>query len=166
MIEEWKDAVGFETLYEVSNYGKVRHADSKVEIGGSINSYGYRAFHLSKDGKRFTGKGHRLVAMAFIPNPSKYRCVNHMDGDKDNNSVDNLEWCTHEVNNKHARQELAIDFSKKFVVQTTMDGAFIAIWSSVNRAASTLGFGGTPITSCCLGTAYSAYGYCWKYIGI
>lgn len=161
-MEEWRDVAGFEGLYEVSNFGRVRHKNGQ-EIGGSLNSYGYRAYSLFKDGKRYTGKGHRLVAEAFIPNPEGKRSVNHKDGDRDNNFVENLEWATHGENVKHARQELSIDYSVKPVVQSTSNGNVVAIWLNASIASRLLGISSQLISACCRGTAKSTGDYSWRF---
>lgn len=161
-MEEWRDAVGFEGLYEVSNYGGIRHKHGN-EINGSINSYGYRAYSLFKNEKRITCKGHRLVAEAFIPNPEGKRNVNHKDGDKDNNFVDNLEWATHGENEIHARSKLCIDYSAKPVVQLTPSGDVIAIWINATIPARLLGINSQLISACCKGTAKSTGDYNWQF---
>lgn len=161
-MEDWRAAVGFEGLYEVSNFGKVRHKNG-LEIGGGINSYGYRAYSLFKDGKRYTGKGHRLVAEAFIPNPCGKRNVNHKDGDKDNNSADNLEWATHGENGKHARQQLSVDYTEKPVVQLSQSGDVVAIWANAALPSRLLNISSQLISACCRGTAKSAGDFFWQY---
>ena len=107
----WKSVVGFEGLYEVSDSGSVvsceritcdgKHLKRK-EIHGGHFSNGYRFVCLRKDGVNRNCSIHRLVAEAFIPNPLNLTDVNHKDGNKQNNSVENLEWCTRSDNLKHA----------------------------------------------------------------
>lgn len=94
--------------YLISNLGKVYRYDKKsgkhIEVKQSINSGGYYTVTLPRWGKEFKWMSvHRLVAMAFIPNPDNLPMVNHIDGNKLNNCVENLEWCTAYHNNKHAR---------------------------------------------------------------
>ena len=113
-MEEWKDVKGYEGLYQVSNLGNVRSLDRRVKhsVYGYMNVKGktlsqhsdgeYLKVKLSKDGKMKTHKVHRLVATAFIDNPNELPAVNHIDCDKFNNSVDNLEWCTISYNMQHA----------------------------------------------------------------
>jgi hypothetical protein len=162
-MEEWRDAVGYEGLYEVSNYGGVRYSDTKTELKGSINSYGYRVFGLRKNGKRKTGKGHRLVAEAFVPNPENKHDVNHKDGNKSNNFVENLEWATRGENVNHAIEILGVSYSAKPIVQSTLSGEIVAVWAGAAIAARLLGANPHVIASCCRGTLKSASNYVWHY---
>lgn len=111
MEEQWKDIKGYEGLYQVSNYGKVKRLEHKecnsiqeVRIlperilKQTFNFRGYLKVGLSKDNKTKHVFVHRLVAGAFIDNPNNYPQVNHKDEDKTNNCVDNLEWCTNLYN--------------------------------------------------------------------
>jgi hypothetical protein len=107
MEEIWKDIAGFEGLYQVSNLGNVKRLFSKRVlkerlIGRNIDRYGYVKRVLSKDGKMYFFTEHRLVAMSFINNPNNKATVNHKNGIKTDNRVENLEWCTNEENMKHA----------------------------------------------------------------
>ena len=108
--EIWKDVVGFEGLYKVSNKGNVysveRISSQGNECGGftlkpTITRGGYLQVKLYKDGIREHKYVHRIVAKAFIPNPNNYPEINHKDEDKTNNYMGNLEWCTREYNNNH-----------------------------------------------------------------
>lgn len=119
--EEWKDVIGFEGAYQVSNLGRVRSLDrvidyinngtpTKMKIFGKILKFtpddeGYLRVGL-KFGKKVKLAGvHRLVAQSFIPNPNNLPCVNHKDYQRDNNCVDNLEWCSVEYNNRYSENE-------------------------------------------------------------
>lgn len=164
MIDEiWRDACDYEDLYEVSNFGRVRRKDNMVLMDGNTNSYGYRMVALSRDGKRKNVKIHRLVAKAFIPNPLNKRNVNHKDGDRVNNHVDNLEWVSHGENHKHAVDVLGVDYSAKPVVQLSREGDFIAIWKNATEAATIVGGKQQMIGACCKGTAPTAYNYRWEF---
>lgn len=113
-MEKWKEIPGYEGLYEVSSYGKVRSM-SRLRIDKNGRPYtkvgkvlkdkdtnGYREVGLYKDSICTYFKIHRLVAMAFIPNPDNKPCVNHKDGNKANNIKSNLEWVTYGENSIHA----------------------------------------------------------------
>ena len=109
--EEWRDVAGFEGLYQVSNLGRLRSLD-KVDRGKKkwagkilkqrINARGYMRTCLCKNGEHINVRIHRLVAEAFIPNPDGKEQVNHIDGDKTNNAIGNLEWATCSENHAHA----------------------------------------------------------------
>ena len=108
-MEIWKDVVGYEGYYQVSNFGNIRSVDrviysDKLHIGTKrkldgkmlkpyVNAHGYLALTLTKNGKEKSLRVHRLVAEAFIKNPNNYDQINHIDGNKTNNKVENLEWC-------------------------------------------------------------------------
>ena len=112
MTEEiWRPVVGYEELYEVSSYGRVRSLDRYVRTcyekyrlhKGKVliptkNRYGYLSVVLSCNGKHKTITIHRLVSLTFIPNPDDLPIINHKDEDKTNNRVENLEWCDHKYN--------------------------------------------------------------------
>jgi hypothetical protein len=113
--EFWIPIVGYEGLYEVSNLGNTRSLDrilshpskGRITKRGGIKKQtptkrGYKSVTLSKLGKSKTLLVHRLVAIAFIPNTNKKPCINHKDGVKTNNNVENLEWVTHSENIKHS----------------------------------------------------------------
>lgn len=99
--EVWKDVAGYEGLYQVSNLGRVRRFyknGKEHQLKPQPCGFGYRFVILCKNGIRKQLLLHRLVAMAFIPNPGKLPEVNHKDEIKTNNCVDNLEWCARKYN--------------------------------------------------------------------
>jgi len=108
--------VGYEDRYMISNFGRIcslRHAsirgsrkrDEPVILNTPINGGGYPSVMIRVEGELFRPyRVHRLVAKHFIPNPNNYPCINHKDGDKTNNKVENLEWCTFKHNLLHARE--------------------------------------------------------------
>lgn len=115
MIEEiWKDIEDFEGLYQISNLGRVkalakivnyidgrnRHYDEKI-LKPRMNK-GYGGVHLHSPEKSTEMSVHRLVCIAFIPNPENKPCINHLDSDRNNNVVTNLEWATYKENTQHA----------------------------------------------------------------
>lgn len=98
--EVWKDIVGYEGYYKISNLGRIVNAkgvERKIYTKGI-----YHIVQLCKDGARETCKLHRLLVKTFIDNPFDKPCVNHINGNKKDNSLDNLEWCTHRENSVHA----------------------------------------------------------------
>jgi hypothetical protein len=107
-MEIWKDIQGFENQYQISSYGRVKSLSRHWKPIESIlslqrNKYGYLKIRLGRGvGNYREYKIHRLVAIHFILNPDNYREVNHIDGNKENNKVENLEWCTRSHNIKHA----------------------------------------------------------------
>jgi hypothetical protein len=110
MNEEWKDIKGYEGLYQVSNLGRVKSLD-RVSNGqpkrGQIlkpfkSSFRYLAVEVSRNAVTKSVPVHRLVAQAFLPNPDNLPQINHKDGIKENNHVNNLEFCTAKHNSKHA----------------------------------------------------------------
>jgi hypothetical protein len=122
-MEIWKDIKGYENLYQVSNYGNVRSIkyikylikdelkwkkywieDTKIEyklLSPAKNGSGYITVSLRKNNKNCTYYVHRLLCSEFIPNPKNKTTVNHKDGNKHNNNLDNLEWATQKENISH-----------------------------------------------------------------
>ena len=117
MKEIWKDIKGYEGLYQISNIGRVKSLDRIVKsrydstslfkerlLTPQRDTRGYKHVSLRKEGKSKHKRVHRLIALAFIPNPENKPEVNHIDGNKMNNGIDNLEWSTHSENIQHAYQ--------------------------------------------------------------
>lgn len=100
--EIWKDIPGFEGIYKISNFGNVHSIRYNKLIKISIGKRGYRVISLWYRGKGKTVAIHRLLALLFIPNELNLPCVNHKDGNKLNNDLNNLEWVTYSQNNQHA----------------------------------------------------------------
>ena len=100
-VEQWADIKGYEN-YQISTYGRVKNKKSSVILKTPTDNLGYLVVNFSKNGKVTQHKVHRLVAEAFIPNPLGLSIINHKDLNKSNPHVDNLEWCTHRYNTRHA----------------------------------------------------------------
>ena len=100
MVEKWKDVEGYIGFYAVSNIGRMRNRHGRVLKTPLAN--GYPLITLCKKGGRKNAFVHRLVAKAFIQNPERKSQVNHKDGNRSNNHVGNIEWCTPLENTRHA----------------------------------------------------------------
>ena len=112
--EIWRDVVGFEGLYKVSNLGNVKSLNynrtgKEKLMKPQTDGHGYLQVMLYKDGKYKIKKIHRLVAEAFIPNPDNLPCVNHKDENKTNNKEFNLEFCTYEYNNNYGTRKIKVE---------------------------------------------------------
>lgn len=168
--EIWKDILGYEGLYQVSNFGRVKSFKFGKEriLKPGTNKYGYLIVILCKNGKVKHFYVHRLVAEAFIPNTHNYPCVNHKDECKTNNNVNNLEWCTYTYNNNYGTKIERIsknrDTSKYFkpILQYTLDGVFVREWKSIAEAGRN-GFNQGHITDCCRGVRKTHKGFIFKY---
>ena len=107
--EEWRPVVGFETHYLVSNRGRIKRTSKttrteKEYILGSKTSHGYRGVTFTVGGKCYSRYLHRVLAAAFLPNPDNCGQINHIDGDKENNALSNIEWVTPLQNTHHAKR--------------------------------------------------------------
>jgi len=124
----------------------------------------YLLVTLCKDGKKKPFWIHRLVAKAFIPNPQNLPEVNHIDEDKTNNVVSNLEWCSPKYNQNYGtcQKRKAAKLSKQ-VLQYDRDGNLVKTWSSITEIKRSLGFHESCICRCCNGKLKSAYKFVWKY---
>lgn len=118
MIEIWKDIPGYEGKYQVSNRGEVKSLNYRGSgelklLKQNTDKNGYKQVSLYKNGKRKNHFVHRLVAMAFLPNPNNLSIVNHKDENPSNNNVNNLEWCTQEYNLNYGTRNERASKSKK-----------------------------------------------------
>lgn len=176
--EIWKDIKDYEGLYQVSNLGRVRSIPRRGTcktlhiLKPGKNHKNYLQVRLTKNSKGKTFVIHRLVAKSFILNPNDYPQVNHIDGNKLNNCVDNLEWCTNEYNMKEAcRLGLRDNIYKKgkehcrsvSINQYDLQGKFIKKWFCVKDIERELNFDNRNICACARHKKKSAYGYIWRY---
>lgn len=161
---EWRNIKDYEGLYQVSNTGEVRSSITGKILKQEKTNRGYLLTNLYKNGKRKKLLVHRLVAEAFIPNPSNLPQVNHKSENKQDNRVENLEFCDSSYNiNYGTRNERAAKKLSKNILQFTKTGNFIREWSSLHEIERQLGYYFQNISMCCCGKLKSAYGYIWKY---
>lgn len=168
MKEIWAPVKGYEGLYEVSSFGRVRSLSyrrtGKMRVLNlDKNNAGYLIVKLHKNGKGKIYQVHRLVAYAFIPNWFDEQQVNHRDENKQNNHVTNLEWCSAKYNNNYgtARKRM-VEKQSKTVLQLTKTGEIVKEWFSTMEAGRN-GFDNSSISKCCLGKIKSYKGYIWRY---
>ena len=185
MSEVWKPIKGYEGIYEVSSYGRVRSIDHDVmqvcSFTGKLTCFRYK-------GKMLTPKEshgylrvmlwgekpvmrliHRLVAQEFIPNPDNLPQINHKDENKLNNHVDNLEWCTGSYNTSYnhlqdRRYDNGAGARKRPIEQLTLDGQHIVTFESVCEAVRQTGFSNSAITDVLRGRHKTSHGYRWRYV--
>lgn len=176
MEEIWKDVPGYEGLYKVSNWGRVKsmfyHAkkgkgfnlkENPKILTPSIDSYGYFIVSLTNGLSKKTLTIHKIVAKVFIPNPNKLQNVNHKDENKQNNCVDNLEWCTVEYNNRYGTKAKRTSQSlKKKVCQYDREMNLIKIYDGAIDAEKETGISRSSICACIKNRIKSAGGFLWK----
>jgi len=179
--EIWKDIVGYEGLYQVSNLGKVKNIKNNTIKIPTLCKNGYLYVDLWKENKRIKKTIHRLVAEHFLKNNNNYTDINHIDGNKQNNILTNLEFCNRSYNLKEAyrlklrepvkpmlnKKDILCPNSKK-VNQYDLKHNFIKQWGSAMEVQRKLGINHTHISSCCLNKKNykTACGYIWKYVEV
>ena len=170
--EYWKPVVGYEGLYEVSNWGRVKSIKFGKEIILTQHiRCGYYIVSLWKNGKGKTYSVHRLVAEAFLEIPeelrhlegTRYLQVNHKDEDKNNNNIDNLEWCDAKYNTNFGTCiERRSKKKSKPVLQYDLEGNFIKEWESIAECNRN-GFLQSKIILCCQKKQKTHKDFIWKY---
>lgn len=190
-MELWRDIQGYEGLYQVSNYGRVRSLERtiidkngrKMWFKGKILKYGktkkgYLYVCLCNNGDTYCPYIHKLVAQEFIPNPNNYDVVHHIDHDPTNNRVENLVWMKseqHYLEHMDERGEAVKESKSIPVYQYTLDRKYVREWESASEAAKTLGLSKSDISACCRGGFFSktrnkwvnrtqAYNYIWSFV--
>ena len=185
-IEEiWKDVVGFEGLYKVSSTGLVKRLQRAIYQTNNgtiykhlfkekirkqvIDRHGYLTVQLHKNKSVKHCTVHRLVALAFIPNPENKSTVNHKNGIKTDNRVENLEWNTHSENVQHSYktglkiQAKGLNSKSSIPIsQFTLDGTWIRDWANAYEVQREMGYRRNNISSCVTGKKKSASGFIWK----
>ena len=176
MKEEWKLIPESDGKYLVSNLGRVKPVrTSQTPLKPYIGkNNGYPTVKIYGKNKIYRRTVHRLVALAFIPNPENKKTVNHKDGVRTNNVITNLEWATYSENKLHSFRELGLKGSalgkfgadnpkSKAVLQFTKDGVFIREYGGQSEAARIVGGSQGQISDACTGRAHTAYGFIWKF---
>ena len=170
MKEIWRDVENYEGLYQVSNLGRVksfpRNGTIKQEriLKQTIDNNGYLIVGLHKNNKAKKVCVHWLVANAFIPKEKEYEVINHIDGNKFNNKLSNLERCTQSHNVKESyRLGLEKPTNEKKVLQYDKNGNFIREWKSGCEAGRQLKISQANISACCRKVAKSAGKYIWRF---
>lgn len=161
MIEIYKTIEEFPN-YEVSNMGNVRRKGRKMLKPLFTKNTGYYMVCLYNEFGNKRVLIHRLVADAFLSNPNNYPVVNHINEDKTDNRVENLEWCTRSYNINYGTSINKIRKSKqKGCLQMDMEGNIIKEWECIRVAQRTLKI--NNISKCCMGKMKTTGGYKWKY---
>lgn len=186
--EIWHNIQGYEGLYQISCYGRVKSLKREQTIV-SHNQYGEFSFvkkiperilkletaktgyifvELKKNNKRKHFYIHRLVAESFLPNPYNYPQINHIDEVKSNNKLENLEWCdaSYNMNYGAVRNKIAktkINGKRSKPIMQIYNDEIIKVWPSM-REAERHGFRENRISACCNKKASSYKGYIWKFI--
>lgn len=172
--EIWKDVVGFEGKYKVSSLGNVINIKTNRILKCNKTTIGYTQVTFVCDGKSKSFHIHRLVGKAFIPNKQQKKQINHKDGDKTNNNVDNLEWVTSSENGIHSYRILGNKVwhkgntgkntpTAKAVSQYDMNNNLIYKWECALDAVREFGFDSGCISRCTNNKSKTHAGFIWKY---
>lgn len=164
-MSTWKPIQNFEDLYEINENGDIRSKNPRYKnkelLKQSINSKGYKVVTLCREGKQKTFTVHRLVALAFIPNPNNLPCVNHKDEIKINNNISNLEWCSYYYNNTYGERLTKSSLKKGKPVRCIEENK---IYPNAHIASKITKISQSSIWCCCSGKRNSAGGYHWEYV--
>jgi hypothetical protein len=155
--------------YEINSFGVVRNKKNNKIIRSFINNHYYR-INLRNNGIVKNLYLHRVLGLVFIPNPNGFSEINHIDGNKLNYSLSNLEWCNSKQNKLHARVN-GLQVSKigkdsklsKKVQQYDLNLNLIKVWDSVMDIERELNIKNGAISNCCLGKSKTSNGFIWKY---
>ena len=163
-MEIWKNIQGYENLYQVSNLGRIKNIKTNTIKSQQIRN-GYYSVRLFKEGKGKHFNTHRLVAIAFIPNKENKKQVNHIDGNKLNNNVINLEWVNQSENMNHAYKNNLIKPYTHKIIQYDKNMNFIKEWNSIAEVEKELNINHSNIVTVCKQNTNRKYagGYIWRY---
>jgi hypothetical protein len=166
MTEIWEDIVinNIDYNYEISNKGNVRNSNTKKILKPFLRT-GYYCIGLSINSIINKFSIHTLVATMFIDNSNNCKVINHIDGNKLNNNVENLEWCTYKENTSHALNNKLIKLHRKKVKQLSYDGTqLIKIYDSIRDAEKETGISNKQISKVCRNKMPTAHGFRWEYV--
>lgn len=162
MIEKWKRIDGYENLYEVSNLGRIKSLYSNKILKPVIESSGYNQVTLVKNKQKKKYYIHRLVCLHFLENPHNFKEINHIDGNKSNNCIINLEWCNRQYNVNHSVKILKRQLGKRIKVKCIETGQ---VFDSLTKAAQFYHQHSTNLSSLLRrGKCKTFAGYHWKYV--
>ena len=167
-VGNYREIEGFPNYYATED-GHIWSGWRNQYVSEILMENGYHRVVLSKHNKSHNFLVHRLVAQAFIPNPDNKPCVNHKDLNRENNSVENLEWVTYKENNNYADhgKKNGAAHSKRVGQYDAKTKELIAIYDSMVAAAKAVGGKSSNIGACCNKKPHylTAYGYIWRFIG-
>lgn len=169
MGEIWRDIPGYAGKYLASSFGRIKALPNRSRnksriLKLSLKKSGYLNVSLCKDGVVKTWRVHRLIAMAFLPNPENKPQINHKDGNKQNNRVDNLEWATSSENISHAYKRLGRKSSGGVARKVVRCVETNTKYRSTREAERRTGISHTTIVSCCRRHGHTAGGFHWEYV--
>lgn len=162
MKEIWKDIKETNGIYQVSNKGRVKKEKRILNQFNNGNGYMYVSILVNNvfKNKRVS----RLVAQEFVENPNQYTFVNHIDENRKNNNVNNLEWCSIKYNNNYGnRIEKYKKARYKPINQYNINGTFVKRWNSIKEIAQKLNISQSGIVNCAKGKFKQFKGYIWEY---
>lgn len=165
MEEVWKKIPGLK-CYEASDLGNIRRIGKTKPLKGVPDREGYVQVRLSENNIQFTKKVHRLIALTFLENPNNYPAVNHKNEIKDDNRIDNLEWCTAKYNSHYSAKKIyhdSIVHRMKPVVQYDLESNKICEFESTRAASKALHLNNGHIGDCCNGVYKTCGGYIFKW---
>lgn len=190
--EIWKEIEWFDN-YQISNLGRVKNIKFDRYVKPLLDNKGYLTVNLYKNGKMKRLLLHRLISIAFIPNPENKPCIDHINTDRLDNRIENLRWCTQKENHnnplsivnhgnasrgrivseeqkKNQSEKMKGRFkgvrkSSKKIIQLTLDGIFVREWDAIKDAAESLGVSSSAIWNCLNGKCQvkSIKGFKWEY---
>jgi len=167
MEPEWHSAADF-SLYEVTRDGRLRHRETRRISKLKAHPSGYIRPQLYKDDRktRVTIGLHRLIAQTFLPNPKNLPLVDHINGKKDDNRVENLRWSSPSDNVKNVQQKRKSFGLSRPILQLTCSGKLVEKHNSAQDAARKYGLQPTGIFLCCNGKITHSEGFVWKYADV